>query len=408
MHILFLSDNFPPETNAPATRTYEHAKRWVKDGVDVTVITCAPNFPSGNVHEGYRNKLWSRTYVDGIQVIRVWTYISANEGFLKRTLDYLSFMITASIAALFVRHADIVIGTSPQFFAACAAWIVSVAKRCPFVFELRDLWPSSIVAVGAMKDSLVIVFLRRVEYFLYRRAALIVSVTESFKTVLSRNGVNPERIVVIRNGADVERLTPTEKPHDLLSKLFLHNRFVAAYIGTIGLAHELGTILRAAEILKAQKEIVFVLVGDGAERKRLEQQAKASCLDNVIFVGPVDRAEAIRYWALCDTALVLLRDSPTFREVIPSKIFEAMAMQRSIVLGVAGEAAEIITSGQCGVCIAPESADELAMALQQLSANKGFNSQLGLSGRAFVISNFDRNYLAGEMLAALRRVTLSG
>jgi hypothetical protein len=169
MHILFLTDNFPPETNAPASRTYEHAMRWVRAGHKVTVVTGAPNFPSGKIHAGYSNALWRRETMDGIDVVRVWTYITANEGFLKRTLDYVSFMVAAILASPFLPRPDIIVGTSPQFFTPCAALVVSWWRRRPFVFELRDLWPDSIVAVGAMRETLAIRLLRKLEYFLYRR-----------------------------------------------------------------------------------------------------------------------------------------------------------------------------------------------------------------------------------------------
>ncbi|MCB1630138.1 MAG: hypothetical protein KDI48_20590, partial [Xanthomonadales bacterium] len=151
MHILFLSDNFPPEVNAPASRTFEHCREWVRAGHKVTVITCAPNFPKGKVFEGYRNRLWQRERMDGIEVIRVWSYITANEGFTRRILDYLSYMFMAILAGPFVRRIELVVGTSPQFFTACAAYVVSRYRRVPYVFELRDLWPESIKAVGAMR-----------------------------------------------------------------------------------------------------------------------------------------------------------------------------------------------------------------------------------------------------------------
>jgi len=170
MHILFLSDNFPPEVNAPASRTFEHCREWVKLGHQVTVVTCAPNFPSGKVFGGYENKLWQQEVMDGIRVIRVWSYITANEGFLKRVLDYVSYMAMAVLASFFVRKVDVVIGTSPQFFTACAAYLVGLCKRCPWVFELRDLWPESIRAVGAMKESRVLDWLEKLELFLYRKA----------------------------------------------------------------------------------------------------------------------------------------------------------------------------------------------------------------------------------------------
>ena len=151
MHILFLSDNFPPEVNAPASRTHEPCRQWAAAGNQITVITCAPNFPTGRVFPGYRNRLWQQEWVDGIRVIRVWSYITANEGFAKRTLDYLSFMFSGGTAAMLHSRPDVVVSTSPQFFCAVAGWVVTRLRRLPWVFVLRDLWPASIVAVGAMK-----------------------------------------------------------------------------------------------------------------------------------------------------------------------------------------------------------------------------------------------------------------
>src|SRR5665213_446138 len=171
LRILFLTDNFPPEVNAPANRTFENCREWVRAGNRVTVVTCAPNFPKGRVFDGYRNRLWQTEEMDGIRVVRVWSYVTANEGFLRRTLDYASFMVMAIIVAPWLRKADIVVATSPQFFTACAGYAVGLLKRAPFVFELRDLWPESIRAVGAMRQSTVLDMLERIELFLYRKSA---------------------------------------------------------------------------------------------------------------------------------------------------------------------------------------------------------------------------------------------
>lgn len=186
MRILFLTDNFPPEVNAPASRTFEHYREWVRADHQVTVITGAPNFPKGRLFPGYRNRLWQRETLDGIDVVRVWTYIAANQGVVKRTLDYLSFMVTGFLAGLFQRRPDVIVGTSPQFLTNCAAWMLSVFRWRPFVFELRDLWPESIKTVGAMSDSVALRLLERLELFLYRRATVIVAVTESFRRNLVR------------------------------------------------------------------------------------------------------------------------------------------------------------------------------------------------------------------------------
>ena len=221
MHILFLTDNFPPEVNAPASRTFEHCVEWVRAGHQVTVITCAPNFPKGRVLDGYRNRPWQSEQMAGIRVIRVWSYITANEGFLKRVLDYQSFMVTATLAAPFVRGVDVVVGTSPQFFTVCAAYVVSRLKRIPFVFELRDMWPESIKAVGAMKESAAIRALERLELFLYRKAARIVSVTHSFKKALIGRGVAGNKIEVVTNGVDMSRFRAMPTDAALVQELSL-------------------------------------------------------------------------------------------------------------------------------------------------------------------------------------------
>lgn len=401
MRILFLSDNFPPETNAPASRTYEHAKRWVQEGREVTVITGAPNFPSGKLHPGYRNRPWQVEMVDGIQVIRVWTYITANEGFVRRTLDYMSFMFSATIAGLFVRRPNVIVATSPQFFTPCAAWVLSVLRARPFVFELRDLWPDSILAVGAMRETTFISWLRKLEYFLYRRARRIVSVTHSFKVVLSGNGIDPGKIEVVPNGVDLALYRPGDKPAELVERWNVAGKFVAAYVGTIGMAHGLDTVLAVADRLRERKDIAFLLVGTGAEHAALSQRCVERGMENVIFTGAVSKAEVREYWKLCDVALVLLRDSSLFSHVIPSKMFEAMGMERPIILGVRGESRAILEESEAGIPITPQSSDELAKAIMKLAADPALRARMGRAGRDFVARQFDRDRLAGEMLEVL-------
>jgi hypothetical protein len=404
VHVLFLTDNFPPETNAPASRTFEHVQRWVRAGHAVTVVTGAPNFPTGRVFPGYRNALYAREERDGVRVIRVWTYVTANEGFVRRTLDYLSFAVAGALAGLCVRRPDVVIGTSPQFFTVCGALAVAWLRRAPFVFELRDLWPDSITAVGAMRESGAIRLLRRLEYFLYRRAARIVSVTWSFREILARGGVPEAKVAVVPNGVDLALYAPGPKPEPLVARHGLAGRFVAAYVGTLGMAHGLGALLEAAERLKDDPGIAILLVGTGAERAALEERARQRGLGNVVFVGSVGKDEVRDYWRLCDAALVLLRDAPMFRHVIPSKMFEAMGSGRPIVLGVRGESAEILERAGAGLAVAPESPAEIAAALRRLRGDPALCAELGRRGRAFVEREFDRDVLAARMLAVLEDV----
>lgn len=402
MHILFLTDNFPPETNAPATRTFEHARRWVRAGVKVTVVTTAPNFPAGKLFPGYRNRLFQREWMDGVETIRVWTYITANEGFARRTLDYMSFMVSGFLASLFLPRPDVIVSTSPQFFTACAAYVLSLFKRRPFVFELRDLWPDSIIAVGAMRENAMIRLLRKLEYFLYRKAARIVSVTNSFKKILVGNGIPQERIEVVPNGAELQTYQPGERPQGLAERLGLQGKFVAAYVGTVGMAHGLEALLTAAERLRERNEIRFIVVGTGAERENLMAEASRRSISNVLFVGAVSKAEVRDFWKLCDVALVLLKDHPLFNHVLPSKMFEAMSTGRAIILGVRGESRALLESAGAGVAIEPEDADALARAISDLAGDPSRCRNMGNSGRRFVETHYNRDLLALKMLEVLQ------
>ena len=404
MNILFLTDNFPPETNAPATRTHEHARNWVAAGHQVTVLTNVPNFPVGRVFPGYRNKLWQWEAMDGIRVVRVWTYVTANEGFLRRSLDYLSFGVTGVLGGLFLPAPDVIVATSPQIFTALGGCILAWIKRRPFVFELRDLWPDSIVAVGAMREGPLLRMLRRLEYWLYHRATKIVSVTNAFKRILVANGIPQGKVAVIRNGVDLKAFVPGPKPVELARRLGLEGKFVAAYVGTIGMAHGLDVLLSAAERLRDRGDLAFVLVGTGAERARLEQETKRRGLDNIMFVGPVDKVEVRQYWRLCDVALVLLKDVPVFHHVIPSKIFEAMGTGRPIILGGRGESQELLQEAGAGIAISPENPQCLAEAITKLMDDSALCRDMGAAGRRFVERNFDRKHLALEMLKVLEEV----
>jgi glycosyltransferase involved in cell wall biosynthesis len=373
MHILFLTDNFPPEVNAPASRTFEHCREWVKTGHRVTVITCAPNFPKGRVFEGYRNRLWQSEEMAGIRVIRVWSYITANEGFIKRILDYQSFMVTAALAGLFVRNVDVVVGTSPQFFTACATYAVSRLKRIPFVFELRDLWPESIKAVGAMQDSAAIRALEHLEMFLYHKAARIVSVTHSFKKTLITRGVSSDKIMVVTNGVDMSHFKPMLKDAELVSQLGLEGKFVAGYIGTHGLAHHLETLLDAAEKVRNLPDgaiFHFILMGDGARKQALKDEAVRRGLNNVTFIDSVPKDQVARYWSLLDVSVIHLKKTDLFSTVIPSKLFECMGMGLPVLHGVAGESANIVRDEGVGIVFEPENADELVAHLVSLLQNR--------------------------------------
>lgn len=393
MKILFLSDNFPPEVNAPATRTLEHCKEWVKAGHEVTVITCHPNYPIGKVYSGYKN-CWKRVEeVEGIKVIRVWTYIASNKGFAKRILDYISFSITSFFAGLFLK-CDIIVATSPQFFTALSGRTLHFFKRKPWIMEVRDLWPDSIKSVGAMKDGIVLRYFSKEEMWCYRSAKQIVVVTDTFKEVISGRGIPASKISVIKNGANLNLFTPREKPAHLVEKYGMAGKTVLGYVGTIGMAHKIDFLI---DCVKELPECVLMIMGDGAEKEAMIEKVKKENVTNVVFIDSVPKEQVPDYVALQDLALVNLRRDPLFTTVIPSKIFETSAMHIPIMLGVDGEARKLVEQYGAGLYYEPENkADFLEKLNIMLSGRQKYEEcQVGCDKLARA---FDRKKLAQEML----------
>ena len=406
MKVLFLTDNFPPEVNAPASRTFEHCREWVQRGDAVTVISGFPNFPTGRVFPGYRNRWRSLEYMDDIVVQRVWTYIAPNAGTVRRTLDYLSFMVTAFVCGIVSKKPDVVVGTSPQFFTCVAAWLVASIRGVPFVFEVRDLWPESIKTVGAMQESAVIRLLERVELFLYRRAACVVTVTEAFKQDLVRRGIPSSKIEVVTNGVDLTRFVPRAKDRKLEQSFDLDGAFTVGYIGTHGMAHALETLLECASQLQSladARRVEFLFLGDGARKAELMQQADTLQLKNVRFIDTVAKDEVASYWALLDAAIIHLKRDDNFRQVIPSKLFECMGMGLPVLHGVEGESAEIVRKHDVGIVFRAEDPEQLGNAIRRIAGDPALHARLAQNARA-AAPNYDRRALAARMRSILQRV----
>lgn len=403
MHILFLSDNFRPESNAPAARLYEHAVRWVRAGHEVNVITCAPNFPEGKVYAGYRNRWRDVEWMDGIRVIRVKSFITANDGFLLRTLDYVSFMFSSFVAGLLERRPDVVVATSPQFFCAVGGWALSAVRRLPFIFELRDLWPASIEAVGAMRSGRVLRALERLELFLYRRADAIIAVTESFRADLVRRGIPGEKIHVVMNGVDRKYFSPRPVDPEFSAIYGTAGKFVVGYLGTHGLAHNLPGVLEAAELLRNRTDIMFIFAGSGAGRRQVEEIVSERQLTNVRLIPRQPKEVMPRLWSLCDLTVVPLRDSPVFSTVIPSKIFESMGMGVPILISVpVGEAVEIVLNAHAGVVVPPEDPISMSREIERLADDRHALARLKTSARS-AADRYSRGGQAEKMLSILEQ-----
>ncbi len=372
MKILFLSDNFPPEVNAAASRVYERAVYWVKWGHDVTVITCAPNFPQGKVYPGYKNKWYQTETMDGIKVVRVKTFIAKNEGFLLRTLDFVSYMVMAVINGAFLKKPDVVVATSPQFFTAVGGFLLSRVKHRPFVFEIGDLWPESIRAVGALQNEKVYRAIEKLELYLYKKSKLILAQTSAFKNNLVKRGIEKNKIQVVMNGVDTQIYQPRAKSQAQLSQFQLnHDAFVVAYVGTHGMAHDLHTVLKSAKLLKANEKIKYLFVGEGAVKQSLIQYKEKHKLSNVLFNSAVKKSEMSAVWSVCDIVLIPLKNDKTFSTVVPSKLFEAMAMAKMIVLmAPQGEASAILCKHECGKWIVSEDEKLLSETILDLYHNR--------------------------------------
>jgi glycosyltransferase involved in cell wall biosynthesis len=396
MHVLVVTDNFAPERNAPAIRTYEHCRRWAEAGVNVTVVTSVPNFPTGRVLAPYKNRLYQREILDGIAVVRVWTFLAPNQAILRRSLDFASFGVTSLLAGLF-QKADVIVATSPQLLAGLSGRLLALAKRKPWLLEVRDLWPDSVVSLDIARENHPVVrLLRMVERMLYRSAARIVTTNEGLRARLVERGVPADKIGVVPNGADASRFTPRPRPGKLVEKLDLEGRFIVGYIGTQGMAHDMDSVIAAAKALKGAGA-AFLFVGDGARHAPLAREIKAQGLDNCRLVRTVPPDEVADYIAACDVLLVPLKRTATLGDTMPSKIFEIAAMERPVIVGAEGIAAELVTSHNAGLAVPPEDAPALTAAIARLQGDAELRASFAPGARRLA-ADYSRDKLAGEML----------
>ena len=397
MHILFYTHYFPPEVNAPASRTYEHAKYWVKAGHDVTVITNHPNHPHGELFEGYENKLFSREIIDGIQVVRLWTFLVPNSGFLRRSLNYVVYALLAFLAGLRIHHVDIVIGTTPQFFCGISGLMAARVKKTPFIGEVRDLWPDSIAAVEACKSNLIIKILYKMEQIFYLHSDHLVVLTQSFAKHIAALSNTP--CTFIPNGVDWYDWQPMFFQQNGNGHLPLGNgSFKVGYIGTIGMAHGLDVVLDVAKSTEGQADIQYYIIGDGAERVKLQERLEDEAIQNLHMYGLQTKKLIPGILDQLDVMLVLLRRDDLFKTVIPSKIFEGMVMGKPLIVGVEGETKQIMNDAEAGITITPKSREELKSAIMDLYKDPDMREQLGQNGRAYIKRYFLRDQLAHRFL----------
>ena len=403
MKILFFSHYYTPEGNAPATRVSALCERWVKDGHDVTVVTCPPNVPNGVVYDGYANKRTSET-INGVKVERVKLYIAANKGAIRRMFNFVSYFFKSLAAAMRLPKPDIVIATSPQIFCGYAGVWYKRLKGVPLVMEIRDIWPESMGAVGANIPRPAYWALEKVERAMYRTCDALVTVGDGYKARLLDKGVPESKMSIVMNGTDLAIYKPQPKNEALLAKYGLNGKFVVSYIGTVGMACGLEIVLDAAEKLKESDRIAFVIVGDGAHRAQLECEAKTRGIKNVVFTGRQPKSSMPDWVNSSDANLVHLKKTELFTTVMPSKIFESAGCKRPIIMGVDGYAKKLVMDANAGLDMTPESADSLVECVNRLASDSTLCATLGENAYNNIAKVHNRDKQAEDYLETLKGI----
>jgi colanic acid biosynthesis glycosyl transferase WcaI len=410
--ILYVSQYFPPEMGAPAARASELAQHWAEAGHDVSVLTGFPNHPTGLVPPEWRGRLRRLTYREKagrVNVFRTWLWALPNRKAQERMRNYASFCLSAAVRGLSIPRPDVIIATSPQLLVGVAGWYIAFAKRVPLVFEVRDLWPESLSAVGAGGEgSMLHKSLAAVAGFLYKRADHIVVVTPAFKDHLIQHwNVPAEKISVVENGVEADLFAPSS-PEDRVSlrrELKAEDKFLVCYIGTMGMAHGLETLLDSADQLREQNpNVLFLLIGEGAEKEKMQTLAESRGLRNVRFLGQQPRETIPAFISASDACLVLLKKTEIFKTVIPTKMLEFMACARPVILGVDGQARKILEEAGAGVSIEPGNSVALTAAIQRLAADGELGRAMGNNGREFIVRHSSRRQTAQKYIEVLQKV----
>lgn len=397
-HILFITSYYPPEKGAAAVRISETAANLAKRGHQVTVLTTVPNYPTGIVPPEYRGRLLQVEILEGIRVVRVWSYATPNKGFLRRILAHLSFGCLAPLLGWeSVGHPDLMIVESHPLFNAIAGRVLAAIKRCPFIFTVSDLWPESAVQLGMLRDPLLIWLAEKLEWSTYQRASLVWALTGGIRDRLLERGLSPEHVFLLTNGANIDKFRPLSQSQ-MRKELGWDDRFTVLYTGTHGLTHGLTTVLDAAEKIHAHHDVHFILVGDGAEKADIVMQARRRGLKNITFFDPVPHDQMPKLLAAADVCLVHARKLPLFEGMLPVKMYEAMACARPILLGLNGEAHRLaVYEAGAALHVEPEDADSLVSGILYLRDHPEEAALLGQRGRAYVEARCNRDQLTAKL-----------
>jgi glycosyltransferase involved in cell wall biosynthesis len=400
LRIVLLTHYFPPEVGAPQARLFELASRAAAAGHSVTVVTGFPNYPTGVIPPEYRGRFRMEEMLEGTRVIRTWVYATPNRGFVRRILNHISFVLSSLTAMRKVGRANVIFVESPPLFTGLTALLYRRVKRVPYIFNVSDIWPQSAVELGALRSPFAIRLAEMLERHLYRKAARVSVVTPGMLERLAARGIPRDKLFLLTNGVDTGVFHPAPPNADLARKYGLDERKIFLYAGTHGMAQGLDTVLEAAK-QTANPQVLYVLVGEGAEKEALTKRVAAEGIANVRLLPNQPKSVMPDLLNLAYATIIPLKRLDLFKAALPSKMFESMATAKPIVASLWGEAAELIESAHCGLVVAPEDASALREAVEKLAEDPSMARELGENGRRYVASHFDRAVIAKQFIELL-------
>jgi len=390
MNIVYIHQYFETPDQFGGLRSYQNSLHMINQGHRVTMITGSGNYHSSDSRKRFEKRLVQRENIHGIDVIWVDTVFQYHKTFLHRVLGFLVFMLLSTWVGL-RQKADVVYVTSPPLTVVIPGFVISLFKRCPLAFEVRDIWPESAVTAGVLKNPVLIRVAEFLERFAYRAACRIVPVSEGIRDSLVERGFDRDKMRVVRHGADLGYLTPDKADGSFRRKYGLEGKFVAIYAGSFGNANGIDMLVKAAHILRDHESVSIVLLGDGKEKEQLVSMAEEYRLTNLVFADPVPKKEVAAAIGAADAGLMILRNAPTFKTVLPNKLLDYMACELPVIINFEGYASNIVTGAGAGLVVSPDSPEAIAAAIEQLSRDRASCAAMGASGRETVVRDYSRN-----------------
>jgi len=405
MRLLILTQYYPPEIGAPQNRLHELAVRLKEKGIHVEVLTAMPNYPKMEIDDAYKNGKIKKEVIDGIEVHRARIFVSTSKAILSRLINYFSFVVTSYFRGRNLSSFDYLMVESPPLFLGYSAMALSRKLNAKLIFNVSDLWPESAEKLNLVTNKIMLKFAYKLESKCYERAFLITGQTNGIVENIKQR-FPYKQVYWLPNGVDLDFYNPEAlKESTFRAKHgFSTNDLLIFYGGIIGYAQGLDVLLDAAKLVEEKKAIKFILQGSGPEKERLEQLKNDMNLLNVFFLPPVDKKEMPQVLSGIDLAVVPLKKLELFQVAIPSKIFEALAMKKPLLLGVDGEARNhFVTKAQAGFYFEPENSEDLVNCLLKFHEDRSLIDSMGQNGRDYVHHFFNRNNIAQKLFEKLNK-----